>query len=128
MKHEEVFLVQTPAMATDDQPELFISLAALARRLSTGVLVGLALCSWIAIALWTIPDDLPRAFPTPLLTIGMFGVWGLLQHVRAEYRGAHPAVVFGIKAGQKLAAVAGALSIFAGMFAMLGKMMGVFIL
>ncbi len=115
-------------MATHDRPELFSSLAAQGRRLSTAVLVALALCSWIAIGLWTILDEMPPALPTPLLTIGMFGVWGLLERVRAQYRGARPAVVFGIHAGQKLAAVVGALSVFAAMFALLGMMMGVFIL
>jgi hypothetical protein len=115
-------------LGVDELPGLFPSLAAKARNLPTGSLVALSLCCWIAIALWTIPDGISPAIPAPVLAIGSFGLWGILERVRANYPGLSASALVSIAVAQKFAAAIGALSVLMAIFALLGVVLGVFIL
>jgi hypothetical protein len=115
-------------IGADEPPDLFTTLAGKARVLSIGTLIAIALCCWIAIALWTIPDGMPWPVPAPLLSIGAFGVWGILDRVRQERRVTGTVELFAIDAGEKLAAAVGVLAALAALFALLGVLLGEFIL
>lgn len=115
-------------IGADEPPGLFTTLAGQARALSIGRLVALALCCWLAVALWTIPDGMPWAFPAPLLSVGAFGMWGILDRVRHERRVTGTLGLFAIDAGAKLAVAIGVIAAVTALFALLGVLLGEFIL
>ncbi|HEY8165639.1 MAG TPA: hypothetical protein VIF83_08815 [Gemmatimonadaceae bacterium] len=107
---------------------LFATLAEKARGMSTGALATLSLFSWVAIGLWSIPDGIPRAVPAPILAVGTFGLWGMLDHVRASYGVGRPRLSAAIEASKTFVATVGTFAILLVMFTLLGKLLGVFIL
>lgn len=120
---------ENPAViGAEEPPGLFPALAEKARAMSTGILATLSLFSWVAIGLWTIPDGMPIALPAPILAVGTFGLWGMLDRVQASDGVGHPRASAAIEASKTIIAAAGTLAVLLVMFTVLGKLVGVFIL
>jgi hypothetical protein len=117
-------LEQAHISAAADPPGIFTALADRARRLPVWALVALSLCSWVAIALWTIPDGFPWPLPAPILTVGSFGVWGVLERVRIE----RASTALALKFCQIVVVVIGTIAALTAVFAGIGILMGDFVL
>jgi hypothetical protein len=115
-------------IGAEEPPGLFVTLAGKARGLSTVTLAGLSLCCWVAIALWTIPDGMAWPIPAPVLSVGTFGLWGILDRVRRERQVTGTLALFAIDAGEKVTAAVGVLAALAALFALVGVLLGEFIL
>lgn len=117
----EEFLLTEP-------PGAYASLAARARNTSDSLLVALeslGLAASLAILIW-IPDRLALALP--FLTLAMFGLWGVVEHVRGNPRErvARPASA-ALAVLQVIAALIGTLAAAATLYAVVGRAIGTII-
>ncbi|HEV7706462.1 MAG TPA: hypothetical protein VGO46_19350 [Gemmatimonadaceae bacterium] len=110
-----------------EPPGLFAMLAARARRASDGVLAALTGIGGVAaIALAAVrPSWWP--FALPLVSVGAFGLWGMLERATAE-RGAERSARYDrvVSAAQWIAVAIGVLCAIVGALMALGVLIGPF--
>ena len=69
----------------DDRPGLYAALAALARRTSYGALTGAAAIGILTVLGLTLWWPGWWAFTMPLVALGAFGLWGIVERERVEH-------------------------------------------